>query len=95
MAQAEAERKTQMRTEMESLLQERIRLDELQRKARLEHVQAVEESIKTSLNQQERLKDEQHKQVQDEVGMIARQQRYEFESRMQDEMIANLEFKAN
>jgi len=38
MARAEAERKTKVRTEMENLLQERIRLDELQRKARLEHI---------------------------------------------------------
>ena len=70
-------------------------MDELQRKARLEHVPAIEESIKTSLTQQERLKQEEHQQVQEEVNMIQRQQKYEFESRMQDEMIANLEFKAN
>ena len=38
MVRAELERKHAMRTEMENLLQERIRLDELQRKARLEHV---------------------------------------------------------
>ena len=48
-ARAEAERKMQVRTEMENLLQERIRLDELQRKARLEHIQAVEKAIKTSM----------------------------------------------
>ena len=42
---AEAERKLRMRAEMEQLLQERIRLDELQRLARLEHVKAVEDTI--------------------------------------------------
>ena len=45
MVRAELERKHAMRAEMETLLQERIRLDELQRKARLEHVQAVETAI--------------------------------------------------
>ena len=47
--QAETERKLKMRTEMEQLLQERIRLDELQRLARLEHIKAIEDTIQTSL----------------------------------------------
>ena len=38
MVRAEADRKGKVRTEMETLLQDRIRMDELQRKARLEHV---------------------------------------------------------
>ena len=58
---AEAERKLRMRAEMEQLLQERIRLDELQRLARLEHVKAVEDTIQTSLRHQEKMKDEGHK----------------------------------
>ena len=95
MARAEAERKTQGRTEIENLLQERIRLDELQRKARLEHIQAIEGAIKTSLTQQERLRENEHNQINEEVSAIQRQQKYEYESRLQDEMIANLELKAN
>ena len=95
MARAEAERKSQMRTEMEQLLQERIRLDELQRKARLEHIQAIEQTIKTSLTQQEKLREAEHRQLQEELSAIQRQQRYDYESRMQDELIANLELKAN
>ena len=50
MVCVENDRKNKVRTEMETLLQERIRMDELQRKARLEHVQAIEQSIKTSLS---------------------------------------------
>ena len=61
MVRAETERKNQVRTEMETLLQERIRMDELSRKARLEHVSAIETAIKTSLTQQERLKEEEHR----------------------------------
>jgi len=63
MGRAETERKAKVRTEMEQLLQERIRLDELQRKARLEHVWAIESAIKTSLTQQEQLREDEHRQV--------------------------------
>lgn len=55
---------------MENLLQERIRLDELQRKARLEHIQAVETAIKTSMTQQERLREADHRHINEEVGAI-------------------------
>ena len=41
------------------------------------------------------MRDEGHKVIEEEVQSIARAQKYEYESRMQDEMIANLEFKAN
>lgn len=37
----------------------------------------------------------EHKQVEEEIQARARAQKYEFESRMQDEMIANMELKAN
>lgn len=43
--QAEAERKQRMRAEMELLFQERIRMDEMQRIARLENVRAIEDTI--------------------------------------------------
>lgn len=43
--QAEAERKQKMRAEMELLFQERIRMDEMQRIARLENVRAIEDTI--------------------------------------------------
>lgn len=43
--QAEAERKQSMRAEMELLFQERIRMDEMQRIARLENVRAIEDTI--------------------------------------------------
>ena len=43
--QAEAERKLKMRAEMELLFQERIRMDEMQRIARLENVRAIEDTI--------------------------------------------------
>ena len=95
MARAETLRKAKVRNEMEQLLQERIRLDELHRKARLEHIQALESTIQTSLTHQEKLRDEQHRQIEEEVQSIQRQQKYEYESRIQDEMISNLELKAN
>jgi len=47
------------------------------------------------MTQQEKLREEEHRAVNEEVNAIQRQQKYEFESRMQDEMIANLELKAN
>ena len=43
--QAEAERKLKMRAEMELLFHERIRMDEMQRIARLENVRAIEDTI--------------------------------------------------
>ena len=67
----------------------------MQRLARLEHIKAIEDTVQTSLNHQERMRDEGHKVIEEEVQSIARAQKYEYESRMQDEMIANLEFKAN
>jgi hypothetical protein len=84
-----------MRIEMEALLQERIRLDELQRVARLEHVKAVEDTISTSLRHQERIREQEHQRIHEEIQARARAQKYEFEARMQDEMIADLELKAN
>jgi hypothetical protein len=49
MFRAEADRKQKLRMEMESQLQERIRLDEMTRVARLDHIKAIEETIKSSL----------------------------------------------
>jgi len=37
----------------------------------------------------------EHQQIEEEIQARARTQRYEFEARMQDEMIANMELKAN
>lgn len=68
MIKAEAERKLKMRTEMESLLQERIRLDELARVARLDHVKAIEGTIESSLKQQEKLREQEHKMIEDEMA---------------------------
>ena len=41
------------------------------------------------------MREDEHRAVNEEVNAIQRQQKYEYESRMQDEMIANLELKAN
>ena len=68
-----------MRIEMESLLQERIRLDELQRVARLEHVKAIEDTISTSLRHQERILEQEHLHIREEIQARARAQKYEFD----------------
>ena len=62
-----------MRAEMEILLQERIRLDELQRCARLEHVRAIEDTIQTSLSHQERTRMQEHLLIEEEMQARARQ----------------------
>jgi hypothetical protein len=57
---------------MELLLQERIRLDELQRCARLEHVRAIEDTIQTSLSHQERIRMQEHLLIEEEMQTRAR-----------------------
>lgn len=95
MFRAEAERKAKLRVEAEQQLQQKIRLDEMARVARLDHIKAIEMTIKSGLDNQERIREEEYKLLEEEIQQRAREQQYDFDSRMQDEMIANLEFKAN
>jgi membrane protein involved in colicin uptake len=48
--QAEFERKRKMRKEMEALFNERVRMDEMQRIARLENVRAIEDTIQSAMS---------------------------------------------
>jgi hypothetical protein len=73
MFKAEADRKQKLRMEMESQLQERIRLDEMTRIARLDHIKAIEETIKSSLENQEKLRDEEYKLIEEDLAIRARE----------------------
>ena len=63
--------------------------------ARLENVRAIEDTIQTAMSHQERIRILEHQQIEEEIQARARAQRYEYEARVQDEMIANMELKAN
>ena len=47
------------------------------------------------MKQQEQMKEKQSKLADDAFEQRQRASKYEFESRLQDELIANMEFKAN
>ncbi len=77
------------------ILQERIRLDEMTRLAKLEHIQKLEDALSQALTRQEELKQAEVKVAEEEIEQRHRAQKYECEAKMQDEAIANMEFKAN
>eukprot|EP00347_Sterkiella_histriomuscorum_P023854 403333155 len=93
--QAELERKRKIQTEQELLLQERIRLDEMTRLAKLDHIKKLEEAVMGAINRQEDLKKEEDKVADEELNQRQRLSQYEYQARLQDEVINNLEFKAN
>jgi hypothetical protein len=77
------------------MLQERIRLEEITRLAKLEHIKKIEEAIEQALLRQEQLKREEGRVAEEEFEQRQRAARYEYEARLQDENISNMEFKAN
>jgi hypothetical protein len=54
-------------------LQERIRMDEMTRVARLDHIKAIESTIKGSLDNQERRRDEEYKLIGEDLQARARE----------------------
>jgi len=77
------------------MLQERIRLEEITRLAKLEHIKKIEDALEQALTRQEQLRQEEIKVAEEEFIQRQRQAKYEYEGRLQDETIANMEFKAN
>lgn len=63
--------------------------------AKLEHIKRIEEAIANGIQYQEQLKLQELKAAEEEFDHKQRATRYEYEARMQDEAIANMEFKAN
>ena len=77
------------------MLQERIRIDEMTRLAKLDQIKKIEESLSSALKRQEHLKQQELSVAEEEFDMRRRQQLYDYESRKQDEAISNMEFQAN
>ena len=65
------------------------------RLAKLEHIKKIEDSLLEALDRQEELKKEENRVVQEELNQRQRLATYEYEARIQDEVISNMEFKAN
>jgi hypothetical protein len=57
-------------------------MDEMTRVARLDHIKAIESTIKGSLDNQERRRDEEYKLIEEDLQARSREQKYEFEARM-------------
>jgi hypothetical protein len=95
MLTAEQGRKLRQTQEHELMLQERIRLDEMTRLAKLEHIKRIENALVDAMTYQEKLKDQENQIADDEFQQRQRIANYEFQARSQDEAIASMEFKAN
>jgi hypothetical protein len=65
------------------------------RLAKLEHIKKIEEAMMGALQRQEDLKKEEDKVAAEELLQRQRLVQYEYEARLQDEVINNMEFKAN
>ena len=64
------------------MLQERIRLDELTRLAKLEHIKRLEEALQNGMQHQEKMKEMEAKAMEDELETRQRAVKYEYEARM-------------
>lgn len=80
-AQADLERKRKMQQEQEQMLQERIRLEEITRLAKLEHIKQIEDALDTALLRQDALRSEQLRVAEEELVQRQRVAQYEYHAR--------------
>ncbi len=64
------------------MIQQRIRLDEMTRLTKLEHIKKIEEAMMGALARQEELKGEEDKVVEEELNSRQRMAKYEYEARL-------------
>jgi len=94
LIRAEKERKEMLLYEEEIRLQKKLRLEAEARERRLNQLKVLEEAVKKSLHEQERLREEEFRDFNRELEIRNKIDNYIIQSRLEEEALLNLEFQA-
>jgi len=94
MMAVEAERRLKLKLEDETLLAERIKLDNLEKAERVKQIAAVEEGYRRNLHRQRDMWRAELERLQQEVEHKQKETAYTVQCRMEDQSIQAMEFAA-